>query len=61
MKLRLLFVAFTLAFMGVACEKPDNTTFEDAGKRMDQGIHDAGENTGKGLNKAGEKVKEVTR
>lgn len=55
-----LLVVVSVALMSVGCEKKASTTFEDTGKKVDQGIHNAGENIDKNMNKAGEKVKDAT-
>ncbi|MBF0104573.1 MAG: hypothetical protein HQM16_04515 [Deltaproteobacteria bacterium] len=73
MKKLFLLCVMSILLMNVACDKKEQTNsfFEDAGKKMDQGIQktedklDSGLNkSGKkiqtGLNKAGEKIIEIT-
>lgn len=56
MKNWILFFALSIALMGAACANKEQTVFEDAGKKVDQGIQKTGDKIGNDLNKAGEEI-----
>lgn len=60
MKKAVLLLSLSFVMATGACAKKEPSTFEDVGKKMDNGIHNAGENIDKNLNKAGENVKDAT-
>ncbi len=59
MKNWILFFALSIALMGAACANKEQTVFEDAGKKADQGIQKTKEKVDRDLNKADEGIQKT--